>query len=203
MNKLFRFAIVTFFILLMPFSKAASKKELEALYSKQTPGSVIQCKKVDETFFTKIEMISRYTVTERNEEKTKMDGWIVFYVTGIKEFRLEAEFKTIRTMLNTRDRWEAAPDTLVVKVSGKDADLLKDRAGSDYFRDNIALTYDEHHDIRLTKYPDFVVGEGESGIFTSKSALECTTRFSENLPPIKSELRSGKDNSKKEGKRES
>ncbi|HDS6520175.1 TPA: hypothetical protein QHW61_005245 [Klebsiella oxytoca] len=202
MNKIFRFVMVTFFILLMPFSNAASKKELEEFYSMQTPGTVIQCRKIDKAFLTTIEAISRYTVTENNEEKTKMDGRIVFYVTGLKDFRLEAEFKTIRTMLNTRDRWEADPDSVIVKVSGKDADFLKNKSGDDFFRDSITLTHDDHDDIRFRKYPDYAVGEDEPGVFTSKGALECTTRFAENSPSVKSELKSGKNDGNKEGKRE-
>ena len=56
MNRLVRSATVLFFILIMPFSNAASREELEKLYSMQMPGTVIQCKRTDETFFTKIRM---------------------------------------------------------------------------------------------------------------------------------------------------
>jgi len=202
MNKLFKFITVIFIVLLIPVSNAASKKELEGLYSMQAPGTVIQCKKTDETVFIKIRSILLYTVTEKSENKTNMHARVVIYVSGFKEFRFEAEFKTTRTMLEARDLWEADPDSLVVKVSGKDAELFKNKGGGDFFRDNMALNYDEHHDIRFTTYPDYVVGEDESGVFTSKSALECTTRFAENLPSIKSELKSGKGNSNKENKRE-
>lgn len=197
MNKLTRFSTVIFLVLLIPASNAATKEELDKLYSMQTPGTVIQCKKMNETFFTKVRMIARYTVTEKNGNKTKMNGRVAFYATGLNELRLEAEFIATRTMLDTRDMWETDPDSLVVKVSGKDADLLKNRGGDDYFRDFMALNYDEHHDIQFTTYPDYVVGEDEPGLFTSKGTTECTTRFAESLPSGKPGLKSMTDSRNK------
>ena len=146
MNRLVRPTIFLFFILIMPFSNAASREELEKLYSMQMPGTVIQCKRTDETFFTKIRMISRYTVTEQSENKTKMDGWVAMYATGLKALRFEAEFKATRTMLDTRDMWEVDPDSLVMKVSGEDAKRFKNKGGVDFFRDNSRLNYDDHSD---------------------------------------------------------
>lgn len=52
MNRLVRSTIFVF-ILIMPFSNAASREELEKLYSMQMPGTVIQCKRTDETFLQK------------------------------------------------------------------------------------------------------------------------------------------------------
>ncbi|BAS44062.1 hypothetical protein CDD79_28790 [Raoultella ornithinolytica] len=198
MNRLVRSATVLFFILIMPFSNAASREELEKLYSMQMPGTVIQCKRTDETFFTKIRMISRYTVTEQSENKTKMDGRVAMYATGLKTLRFEAEFKATRTMLDTRDMWEVDPDSLVMKVSGEDAKRFKNKGGVDFFRDNSRLNYDEHSDIRFTTYPDYIIGEDDPGFFTSKGAEECTTRFADSFPAGKAGLKVKEDNSNKE-----
>ena len=101
-------------------------------------------------------------------------------------------------MLDTRDMWEVDPDSLVIKVSGEDAERFKNKGGVDFFRDNSKLNYDEHSDIRFTTYPDYIIGEDEPGLFTSKGAEECTTRFAESLPAGKAGLRAKKDNSHKE-----
>ena len=203
MNKLAGFTSMIFFALLIPASNAASKEELKKLYSMQVPGTVIQCRRTDETFFTKIRMISRYTVTEQSENKTKMDGRVAIYATGLKSLRFEAEFKATRTMLDTRDMWEVDPDSLVMKVSGEDAKRFKNKGGVDFFRDNSKLNYDEHSDIRFTTYPDYIIGEEDSGFFTSKGAQECTTRFADSLPAGKAGLKVKEDNSNKEYNHES
>ncbi|WP_413703164.1 hypothetical protein, partial [Raoultella ornithinolytica] len=157
-----------------------------------------QCKRTDETFFTKIRMISRYTVTEQSGNKTKMDGRVAMYATGLKSLRFEAEFKAIRTMLDTRDMWEVDPDSLVMKVSGEDAERFKNKGGVDFFRDDSRLNYDEHSDIRFTTYPDYIIGEDDPELFTSKGAEECTTRFADSLPAGKAGLKVKEDNSNKE-----
>ena len=203
MNKLAGFTSMIFFALLIPASNAASKEELKKLYSMQVPGTVIQCRRTDETFFTKLKMISRYTVTEQSENKTKMDGRVAMYATGLKTLRFEAEFKATRTMLDTRDMWEVDPDSLVMKVSGEDAKRFKNKGGVDFFRDNSKLNYDEHSDIRFTTYPDYIIGEEDSGFFTSKGAQECTTRFADSLPAGKAGLKVKEDNSNKEYNHES
>ncbi|CAH3946112.1 MULTISPECIES: hypothetical protein [Klebsiella/Raoultella group] len=203
MNKLAGFTSMIFFALLIPASNAASKEELKKLYSMQVPGTVIQCRRTDETFFTKLKMISRYTVTEQSENKTKMDGRVAIYATGLKSLRFEAEFKATRTMLDTRDMWEVDPDSLVMKVSGEDAKRFKNKGGVDFFRDNSKLNYDEHSDIRFTTYPDYIIGEEDSGFFTSKGAQECTTRFADSLPAGKAGLKVKEDNSNKEYNHES
>lgn len=203
MNKLAGFTSVIFFALLIPASNAASKEELKKLYSMQVPGTVIQCRRTDETFFTKLKMISRYTVTEQSENKTKMDGRVAIYATGLKSLRFEAEFKATRTMLDTRDMWEVDPDSLVMKVSGEDAKRFKNKGGVDFFRDNSKLNYDEHSDIRFTTYPDYIIGEEDSGFFTSKGAQECTTRFADSLPAGKAGLKVKEGNSNKEYNHES
>ena len=148
-------------------------------------------------------MISRYTVTEQSENKTKMDGRVAIYATGLKSLRFEAEFKATRTMLDTRDMWEVDPDSLVMKVSGEDAKRFKNKGGVDFFRDNSKLNYDEHSDIRFTTYPDYIIGEEDSGFFTSKGAQECTTRFADSLPAGKAGLKVKEDNSNKEYNHES
>lgn len=203
MNKLAGFTSMIFFGLLIPASNAASKEELKKLYSMQVPGTVIQCRRTDETFFTKLKMISRYTVTEQSENKTKMDGRVAIYATGLKSLRFEAEFKATRTMLDIRDMWEVDPDSLVMKVSGEDAKRFKNKGGVDFFRDNSKLNYDEHSDIRFTTYPDYIIGEEDSGFFTSKGAQECTTRFADSLPAGKAGLKVKEDNSNKEYNHES
>ncbi|WP_434670911.1 hypothetical protein ACMYSO_25160 (plasmid) [Klebsiella sp. B345] len=198
MNRLVRSAPVLFFILTIPVSNAVSREDLGKLYSMQTPGTVIQCKKTDETFFTKVRIISRYTVTEQSGNKTKMDGWVAMYATGLKLLRFEAEFNATRTMLDTRDMWEVDPDSLVMKVSGEDAKRFKNKGGVDFFRDNSKLNYDEHSNIRFTTYPDYIIGEDDPGFFTSKGAQECTTRFPDGLPAGKAGLKVKEDNSHKE-----
>lgn len=181
MNKIITFMTVVVFVFILPVSHAADKDEIERLYSEQIPGTIIHCKKEEESVFTTIRTIARYTVAEKSGSKTKMDVMAVFYVTGFKELRIEAEFKSIRTMLDTRDMWESDPDSLVINVSGKDALFFKDKNGESFFKDYMKLNYDEYSDMRFTTYPDYVFGENKSGLFSSEGAVECTTHFPGNL----------------------
>lgn len=189
MNKMMTFITVVIFVFILPVSSAADKAEIETLYSKQMPGTIIQCKKEDESVFTKISTIAQYTVTGKSENKTKMEVRAVFYVTGFKELRIEAEFKSTRTMLDTRDMWESDPDSLVINVSGKDALLFNDKNGESFFKDYMSFNYDEHSEMRFTTYPDYVFGENKSGLFSSESAVECTTHFPGSLPSDKAGMR--------------
>lgn len=189
MNKLITFITVVVFVLILPVSNAADKAEIEKLYSMQIPGTIIQCKKKEESVFTTISTIAQYTVTGKSEHKTKMEVRAVFYVTGFKELRIEAEFKTTRTMLDTRDMWESDPDSLVINVSGQDALLFNDKNGESFFKDYMKFNYDEHSEMRFTTYPDYVFGENKSGLFSSEGAVECTTHFPGSLPPDKAGMK--------------
>ncbi|MDU1196840.1 hypothetical protein [Kluyvera ascorbata] len=160
-------------------SYAAQRSEIEKLYASQTPGSLIRCTMNQESFFTDVDFVTNLTVTSNNGNKTKMDARILTKATGMgQRMNFLATFKTTRTMLDNHDTWVPDMTTLVLSSpdgSIKESDLSKFK---EEFKEGIAFTTDQHSNIYLKNDSDYEIGQPSSGLFSSKSAMLCSTLFS-------------------------
>ncbi|EBU0282396.1 hypothetical protein V9I37_004473 [Salmonella enterica] len=175
--KMNKFALITI-LLIATSTEAAQRSELEKIYSKQTPGSQIQCQMKQKTLLTDSDMVVQLKVTGISGNKTLMEARVITTTSGMGErLSLLATFNTTRTMLADRDLWEPDMNTFMVTSTDKAIKKSSLEQFEREIREKVAFTYDMHSDIYITTYPNYEIGKASSGLFSSETAMSCQTRF--------------------------